>query len=277
MELISKAMIEGLFKPRDAGSHKGNHGHVMLLAGSKGKMGACIIAAKACQRAGAGLLTVHVDAEERMIVQIAIPEAMVSSPGDAAAPERFSAAGVGPGLGTTKETTEALFVLVDRWKKPMVLDADALNILSTSPHYLNNLVPGAILTPHPIEFDRLFGKHENEEARRLKALQVSRQYPLVIVLKSAQTLVAFNGEGYLNTNGNAGLAKGGSGDALLGIIAAFLGQGYPPLDAARLGVYLHGKAADIALEAQSMESMLITDVIDCLGKAFISIQGNEQG
>ncbi len=273
MEYISESMIEGLFKPRDAGSHKGNHGHPLLFAGSKGKIGACIIAAKACLRTGAGLLTVHVDAEERMTVHIAIPEAMVSSPGDAEALDRFSAVGVGPGLGTTTATKEALFALVDRWKKPMVLDADALNIMASSPHYLNNLTPGTILTPHPIEFDRLFGTHENEAARRLKAMQVSLQYPLVIVLKGAETLVAFNGDGYLNTTGNAGLAKGGSGDALLGMITAFIGQGYPALDAARLGVYLHGKAADIALETQSMESMLITDVIDCLGKAFKSIQG----
>ncbi|MEJ7912490.1 MAG: NAD(P)H-hydrate dehydratase [Chitinophagaceae bacterium] len=276
MEKISEGLIRGLFKPREAGTHKGSHGHVMLLAGSKGKMGACIIASKACLRAGAGLLTVYVEADERAIVQTAIPEAMVVSHVDTDGLDRFSALGVGPGLGTAKDIEGMLFLVLNRWKKPLVLDADALNILSTSPHYLYNLAPGAILTPHPIEFDRLFGQHENEEERRHKALQVSRQYPIVIVLKGPQTLVAFNGEGYLNTTGNAGLAKGGSGDALLGIITAFVAQGYPPLDAARLGVYLHGKAADVALEQQSMESMLITDVIECLGRAFKSIQHFEE-
>ncbi|HRH59403.1 MAG TPA: NAD(P)H-hydrate dehydratase, partial [Chitinophagaceae bacterium] len=158
--------------------------------------------------------------------------------------------------------------IIANYHKPILLDADALNILSLNKHLLPAVADGSVLTPHPKEFARLFGETENEFERWQSALNVSAQYDLVIVVKGHYTLIAHKGKGWFNTTGNAGMAKGGSGDVLSGMITAFLGQQYNPLHAAMLGVYLHGLAADIALENQSQESLLATDIIQYIGHAF---------
>jgi hydroxyethylthiazole kinase-like uncharacterized protein yjeF len=272
MEALTKEIIKSLIKPREATSHKGTHGHVLLIAGSKGRMGAAVIAARACLRTGAGLITVNVPEQERFILQVAIPEAMLvmweNTIHDLGI---FSAIAIGPGIGTEKESEEMLMRIFTEFKKPLLLDADALNIVSTDKKLIGKIPQGTTITPHPKEFDRLFGIHQTSDQRIHTAVLKAQELGLVIVLKGNKTLVTHLGEAFVNTTGNAGLAKGGSGDALTGIITAFLAQGYAPFTAAKLGVYLHGLAADITLQIQSMESMLITDVVECLGKAFKSI------
>jgi len=274
MKKHSKNIVSSLLNPRAANTHKGSYGHCLIIAGSIGKMGAAVIAAKACLRSGVGLLTVNIPQKERTILQVAIPEAMLMMREDKALDmAAFSAIAIGPGIGITPSNKKLLAQIIIKTTQPLLLDADALNIIASNKKLLSLLKNGTIITPHPKEFDRLFGEHQNQNERIKKAQIKAKQYNIVIVLKDYHTTIANATEAYINTTGNAGLAKGGSGDALTGIIIAFLAQGYAAFDASRLGVYIHGIAADIALDQQSMESMLITDVIDCLGKAFKQISG----
>lgn len=268
MKALSKSYIKSILKPREASSHKGNHGHALLIAGSKGFMGSSVIASRACLRSGAGLLTVNIPEEERFILQTAIPEAMlVMRENTISDLNNFSAIGIGPGLGTGKESEEILVSVLNNFNKRILLDADALNCISSNKSLLDKIPKETIITPHPKEFDRLFGTHKDNNERMNTAIQKSKELKITIVLKGHHTLITYNGDTFYNTTGNAGLAKGGSGDALTGIILSFLAQGYDPFGAAKLGVYLHGFAADLTLKNQSMESMLITDVIESLGKA----------
>ncbi len=272
MKILTKEYVKTLLKPREANTHKGSFGHALLITGNTGCMGAAVIASRACLRAGVGLFTVNLPKEERFILQTSIPEAMLAFREnvdyDLAA---FSALGIGPAIGINQESEKILVDVLFHFKKPIILDADALNIISVNKKLLQKIAKGTIITPHPKEFDRLFGVHKNTDERINTAIEKAKEFDIVIVLKGHKTLVTTSGETFLNTTGNAGLAKGGSGDALTGIITAFLAQGYAPFDAAKIGVYLHGLAADISLENQSMESMLITDVIENLGKAFKNV------
>lgn len=274
MQALTKKTIQQIFKPRKAASHKGDHGHAFLIAGSKGRMGAAVIAARACLRSGAGLLTVNVPGEERSILQIAAPEAMLTMREENININKFSAVGIGPATGTDGHAAIFLSEIISAAKVPLLLDADALTLLSLHTDIFEKLPARTVLTPHPKEFDRLFGEHENDEARRKTAVEKAAEKNIVIVLKGHRTFITAEGRSFLNSTGNAGLAKSGSGDALTGIITAFLAQDYEPFDAARLGVYIHGLAADIALKKQSTESMLVTDVIECIGKAFKHILRN---
>ena len=272
MKLLTKRHIHTLLKPRRANSHKGDHGHALIIAGDKGRMGAAVIASRACLRTGAGLLSVNVPQGERMILQIRIPEAMLMMREETDYDfSGFSALAVGPAFGTEKESFNILTKIITVCKIPFLLDADALNILSVNKDFFDQIPAGTILTPHPKEFDRLFGAHKNEEERRNTAIKYAKEKNIVIVLKGHHTLITSGKNSFLNTTGNSGLAKGGSGDALTGIITSFLAQGYESFNAAKLGVYIHGLAANIALKKQSPESMLITDVIECLGAAFKKI------
>lgn len=267
--MFDVAAAKQCFQPRLANSHKGSHGHALLLAGNTGKMGAAIIAAKACLRAGAGLLTVGVPEHTQALIHTALPEAMViDREQDPLVYQQYQSIGIGPGMGVDSVAVNQVSALLESGYQQIVLDADALNILSAHPLLMQLVPQQAILTPHPKEFDRLFGQFDNDDQRREKALAVSKTNGWVILLKGHQSFVAADGMGTFNTTGNAGLAKGGSGDCLTGIITALLAQGYLPAIATRLGVFLHGLAADLSLENQSMESMLITDVIESLGKAF---------
>jgi hydroxyethylthiazole kinase-like uncharacterized protein yjeF len=269
MKIDVKDSIKALIQPRKAHSHKGNYGHALLIAGNLGRVGAAVIAARACLRSGVGLLTVSVPQEERIILQITIPEAMLIMRDHIYdALNDYSALGIGCGMGTGEAAKALLVGVLSQITIPLLLDADALNIISENQDLLNQLPQKTVITPHPKEFDRLFGLHETENDRIFKAIQKAKEYGIVIVLKGHKTLVTAHGEAFFNTTGNAGLAKAGSGDALTGIITAFLAQGYPTFDAAKMGVYIHGLAADLALAQQSMESLLISDVIECLGKAF---------
>lgn len=270
MKKLTKSTIKNIFKPRKADSHKGDHGHALIIAGNLGKMGAAVIASKACLRSGAGLVTVNIPKEERFIIQTALPEAMVNFRTDLGNDlENYSAIAVGPGLGLNE--VKLISAVFNNSYCPLLLDADALNMLAADKKLFGKIPPQTIITPHPKEFDRLFGEHVKHQERILTAVNQAKLLNIIIVLKGVKTIITFNGIVYLNTTGNAGLAKGGSGDALTGIITAFLAQGYEPFKAAQLGVFMHGLAADLSLKKQSVESLLITDIIENMGKAFKSI------
>ncbi|MBW8684825.1 NAD(P)H-hydrate dehydratase [Chitinophaga rhizophila] len=274
--------VRGIYRPRKAFSHKGTFGHALLIAGSEGKTGAAVLSAKACLRTGVGLLTCHIPKCGYEIIQIAAPGAMcfideqkdhsssfhnhVSTPEAAA---RFKTIGIGPGLGTAAGTCWALEKLLDHYRQPMVLDADALNILSSNPTLLNKVPHGSILTPHPKEFERLFGRTAND-VERLQILSgnaVKRQ--LNILLKGRYTAMAFtDGSIWFNTTGNPGMATGGSGDVLTGILTSLLAQGYNSRDAMLMGVYLHGLSGDYAAAELSEEAMIAEDIVEFLGRGF---------
>jgi NAD(P)H-hydrate epimerase len=276
-ELVDPHLAKALYKPRSRFSHKGSFGHALLAAGSWGKMGAAVLAAKACLRSGAGLLTTYIPACGYGIMQTTVPEAMALTDNDAmqlsSLPddiEKWSAVGVGPGIGTALPTQEFVAHLVAACTKPMVLDADALNCIALRKDLLHSLPAGSILTPHPKEFDRMFGEHTSDFDRIETARQQAAIHNIIILLKGHYTLIVTPaGRCYFNSTGNAGMAKGGSGDVLTGILTSFLTQGYAPIAAAVLGVYLHGLAGDLCAASLGMESMLPGDIILFLGKAFL--------
>ncbi|KAI9430017.1 Ribokinase-like protein [Russula earlei] len=271
--LLSKEEIARGIKPRPGFSHKGTYGHALLIAGNTGKMGAALLAAKACLRSGVGLLTVNVPKNELPILQTSLHEAMATiREEEDHSYDGYASIGIGPGIGTAGSSEAIVRNLLENYAKPVVWDADAVTILGKNKQWLEQLSPGSILTPHPKEFERLFGASDNDFDRLNKAIELSKQYPLVIVLKGHYTLIAFNGKGWFNTTGNAGMAKGGSGDMLTGMLTALLAQGYTPLQATVTGVYLHGLSADLTLEEQSMESMLPSDTIENIGKAFLFLK-----
>jgi ADP-dependent NAD(P)H-hydrate dehydratase / NAD(P)H-hydrate epimerase len=281
LEWVDEPLIKSIFKPRPSSAHKGNFGHALLVAGSYGKMGAAVLSARACLRAGAGLLSCHIPGCGYIVLQTAVPEAMVSVDADEKAntvfagdPASYSVIGIGPGLGKEEKTKGLLKDLLGRYRKPMVLDADALNMLGADPSLFPLLHPYSILTPHPKEFERLFGSSSDDFARLQLAKESAKKHQCVIVLKGHYTFVAMpGGKGYFNSTGNAGMAKGGSGDVLTGILTAMLSQSYAAGEAALLGVYVHGLAGDIAAALFSEESMLPTDLTDQLGAAFQQIAG----
>lgn len=277
-ELIDEIILKNLYKPRNQFSHKGNFGHALLIAGSYGKMGAAVLAAKACLRSGVGLLTCFIPRYGYEILQSSVPEAMVLTDDNAfhisAAGfeiQDYDSVGIGPGIGTVSETREFLKVIFSSFKKPMVIDADAINGLSLE-EKLPTLPPRSVLTPHPKEFERLFGQCKNDFERIEKAIHNARLLNCLIILKGHHTFIATpGGKGYFNNTGNAGMATPGSGDTLTGIITGLLAQHYTSEQAAILGVYLHGLAGDLASEKLSQEAMVAGDITENLGQAFLSI------
>ncbi len=277
--LLEKKDIQSLIKIRDPFSHKGKFGHALLLAGSKGKMGAAVLAAKACLRAGAGLLSVHVPACGQDILQISIPEAMVDLDEEensiTAIPNMsgFNAVGVGPGIGKSPKTQTAVKQLLKQSTSPLVLDADALNILSEHKDWLDLLPQNSILTPHPKEFERLAGISTNAFDRNKRQVEFSKKHHVFVVLKGRFTCISSpDGNCYFNPTGNPGMAKGGSGDTLTGILLSLLAQQYTPLQACMLGVYLHGLAGDIAVQKTGQAALLASDLIDHIGTGYDQLQ-----
>jgi NAD(P)H-hydrate epimerase len=271
---VDRKAAAKILKLRKKFSHKGSYGHALLVAGSLGKMGAAVLGAKAVMRSGAGLLTVLSPKCGYDILQTAMPEAMVEIGGldfleyvpDVLS---YQAIGIGPGIGKQDKTKEALESILRSYQKPMVLDADALNILSENPQMLERVPQGCILTPHPKEFERLVGAWSDDFARLEKQKQLAKQVNSVIVLKGAFSSIASpDGNVYFNLTGNPGMATGGSGDVLTGILTGLLAQGYAPLDAAILGVYLHGLAGDLAAYELGMDSVVASDLVQCLPGAF---------
>ena len=277
MELLKIDLncIKNTYKKRPCDSHKGTHGHALLIVGSSDKMGAAIIAAKACLRSGVGLLTVAFSKKNKNVLFHSISEAMYANSCVMNDLSPYNAIGIGPGIGVDEISLQYIYELFEN-KLPVVFDADALNIIAKYKIDWKHFNFPFVLTPHPKEFDRLFGEHHSESERRNTAIQKNKELNCVIVLKGHKTFITDGIHIFENTTGNSGLAKGGSGDALTGIITSFLAQGYTTLEAAKLGVYLHGLAADITLQTQSEESMLITDVIENIGLAFKSLNSEIQ-
>ncbi|MDX2002002.1 MAG: NAD(P)H-hydrate dehydratase [Chitinophagales bacterium] len=268
-------------KQRAKYSHKGTYGHALIIGGSIGKIGAAVLSTEACLRAGSGLVSCCAPSVGLNVLQTTVPAAMVVMGGEnylTNLPEltAFNAIGVGPGMGTHTDTASLLYSLLNAVKVPLVLDADALNMLAVNPNLLELLPKNSILTPHPKEFARLFGETRNGFERLNLLREKSSKYGCIIILKGAHTSISSpEGEVWFNSTGNAGMATGGSGDVLTGIITGLLAQGYLPIEAARIGVYLHGLAGDLAAKETSMEAMIASDIIAYLGKAFLSLQATE--
>jgi NAD(P)H-hydrate epimerase len=270
-ELIDHSLIRFIYKPRKNFSHKGTYGHSLIIAGSKGKMGAAILCAKACLRSGAGLVTAILPETGLQVMQTALPEAMAITTHEVESLnlDNYAAIGIGPGLGNTPESTDLLFRILNNYNKPMVIDADALNIISLQKQALSFLPPGSILTPHPKEYERIFAKSKNDFERLKTASKIAKKLHCFIILKGHYTFIACpTGKGYFNSTGNAGMATAGSGDVLTGIITGLLSQGYSSLQASLLGVYIHGLAGDIAADENSKEALIAGDIIENLGQTF---------
>jgi NAD(P)H-hydrate epimerase len=282
-ELVDEKIIHDIYKPRDPFAHKGKYGHALLIAGGYGKMGAAILASQACLHSGVGLLTCHIPKSGYEIMQRSVPEAMTITDDNSSFitninedVSKFNTIGIGPGLGTETETINALKNLFSIYKKPIVIDADGLNCLSKDKELFSSLPPNSILTPHPKEFERLFGESKNDFERIDKALSNAKKLHVIIVLKGHHTLIATpSGYGYFNSTGNPGMAKGGSGDVLTGIITGLVAQGYNSEQATILGVYLHGLAGDISANKLSQEAMVASNIIENLGEAFKKIASYE--
>lgn len=267
-----KLTAEKLIKPRDKFSHKGTFGHALLMAGSYGKMGAAVLSGKACLRSGVGLLTMHIPSCGYDIIQISIPEAMaVTDPDEKHLTEimdlaSYSAVGIGPGIGKEASTVKVIEKLLDNIKVPLIIDADALNILSENGHLLEKLPENTVLTPHPKEFQRVAGDSKDEFERLQTGIAFAKRYKVIICLKGANTAVILaNGEVHFNSTGNPGMATGGTGDVLTGVVTSLLAQKYEPVQAAILGVYEHGLAGDRAAEVKGQSALIASDLVDNLG------------
>jgi NAD(P)H-hydrate epimerase len=272
--VIDHPLIQSIYTPRKKFSNKGTFGHSLVVAGSKGKIGAAILATKACLRSGAGLVTAVLPDIGLPIMQTALPEAMVITTDeiDNLNLENYAAIGIGPGLGNTPESTDLLVKILNNYNKPIVIDADALNIIAQQKQALSFLPPGSILTPHPKEYERIFGKSKNNFERLKTASKIAKKLHCFIILKGHYTFVACpTGKGYFNSTGNAGMATAGSGDVLTGIITGLLSQGNSSLHASLLGVYIHGLAGDIAADNISKEALIAGDIIESLGKSFVTL------
>lgn len=260
-------------------SHKGTFGHLLIIAGSYGMMGAAVLASRAAVRSGAGLITAHVPRLGYEIIQNAIPEVIVSiDESDLMFTgvnnlENYTAICIGPGINRKTNTSRAIVDLLEEATIPLLIDADGLNILSENKDWLEKLPEGTILTPHPREFDRLTKVHDSHYSRFITQQEFALKHNVIVVLKGAHTTIATpEGEAWFNSTGNPGMAKGGSGDVLSGIIASLLAQHYSPIDAALIGVYIHGLAGDIALKSQGFHALTPSDIINKLGKAFKKIE-----
>lgn len=278
--MMTREEIIPLIKPRGKFSHKGTFGHALLICGSTGKFGAAVLSARACLRSGSGLVTVRIPMDGIPVLQIAVPEAMVSAddpPGSIRSlPDLapYKAIGIGPGTGTSAETAGMVKMVIQQYPRPIVFDADAINILAENKTWLGFLPPGSILTPHPGEFERLTGKCSDDFSRNKLQRDFSVKYQCYIVLKGAHTAITTpSGDCWFNTTGNPGMATAGSGDVLTGIITGLLAQGFTPFNACRTGVFLHGLAGDLAQEKHGAEALIASDIIDQLGPSFKSLYG----
>ncbi len=274
---LDRNRVKGIYRPRQPFTHKGTHGTAFLIGGAHGLVGAALLAAQAAGRAGAGKVRALVPECGYAVLQTAAPEAMCQTSGAQFIEhiegwESARGIGIGPGLGDQPATVAAVEAFLRAVTQPIVIDADALNILGSHPALLRQVPAQSILTPHPKELARLFGQTEDTYARadlvRLKAMELG----LIIVAKDRYSMIALpDGRCYYNTIGNAGLATGGSGDVLCGMLAGLLAQGYAPADAAMLGVFLHASAGDEAVKSTGMEAMVAGDIVNHIGAAFLTL------
>jgi ADP-dependent NAD(P)H-hydrate dehydratase / NAD(P)H-hydrate epimerase len=274
---IDREYITSIYKKRSDFSHKGTMGRVLIAGGEYGKIGAMVLSSKAALRAGAGLVTTILPECGYNILQTAVPEAMCQTSGSNTVEiisnwETADAIAIGPGLGTSPTAAKALSTFLESCTRPVVLDADALNIIAAHPDLLGKLPKGSVITPHPKEFGRIFGENTNSMVQVDHARIQAMRYNINIILKGHHTAVInSDGDCRYNTTGNAGMATGGAGDVLTGILTGLLAQGYAPYEAAVLSVYLHGLAGDLAAADLSQEALIAGDIIAYLGKAYLSL------
>jgi len=281
--ILGEEVIRPIVKPRKRFAHKGSFGHGLLIAGSYGMAGASILSAKACLRSGIGLLTVHTPIHNHDILQISVPEAIVQTdiheryfaqPTDLS---RYKAIAIGPGLGQEEDTALAMMEQIQGSNLPIILDADAINILSTHRNWLSRLPKRCILTPHLGELERLIGKCMDTYERLTKVKELAAYLQSYIIVKGAwTTIVTPEGEYFFNPTGNPGMATGGSGDVLTGILLALVAQGYSREEACKLGVYIHGLAGDIAAEEMTETGMISSDIINALPNAWKKIRQTDR-
>lgn len=263
---------------RDTYSHKGSFGHALVAAGSYGKMGAAILSVKAALHSGTGLVTALTPKCGYEIMQISNPEAMTLVSGESELHQinnlpLFTGIGIGPGIGTSENTVSFLKNILQQSNQPMVLDADALNIVAGNETLIELIPKNSVLTPHVGEFKRLAGIWNDDDEKMEKLIAFALKYKLVMVLKGANTtVISSDAKTYTNTTGNPGMAKGGSGDVLTGIITSLIAQGYSSVDAAILGVYVHGLAGDFARIGLGETAMTATDILNYLPRAFRTLE-----
>ena len=276
-ELIGKNEMLPVYIPREKFSHKGTHGHGLIVGGSYGKIGAVHLASKACLYAGSGLVTAFVPKCGYIPLQTNFPEAMVLTDNDENHISKIefgidpAVVGIGVGLDKDASTVKALDEFLGDNKKPLVIDADALNILSENKALLGKIPAQTVLTPHPKELERLIGSWKDDFDKLKKAKEFSKKYDCVLVIKGSHTITIYDEKGYVNTTGNPGMGTGGTGDVLTGVITGLIAQGYNPLNAAVFGVYLHGRAGDIAVEKTGYQALTASHVVDAIGLAFIDL------
>lgn len=292
-KMIVADTIKPLLRVRDKYSHKGTYGHAFLIAGSFGMAGSAVLAARSALRSGVGLLTVHVPQKLYDVVQISVNEAICTldasdyiisscfgsgvygskeTIGSYCDLDKYSAIAIGPGIGKAPDTVNAFKELLKYYDSPMVIDADAINILSSHKEMLKYVPEYSILTPHPKEFKRMVGDYINTEEAIQKQVDFSKENKVIVVLKGANTSISTpDGMLYFNSTGNPGMATAGSGDVLCGVLLGLLAQGYSPEASAIIGVYLHSLSGDIAADKLGQESLIAGDIIDNLGSAFLSV------
>lgn len=278
VSLISKPEIQQMYKGRSQFTHKGMFGHSLIIGGSFGKMGAVQLAAKAALRSGSGLVTAYVPQIGVPILQTAIPEVMVETDNfngkvfeEIDFQTEANAIAIGPGMGTDEKTVNAMDSFLKSQKAPIVIDADAINIIAKRPSLMEQVPNLSIFTPHPGELERLIGKWKDDFDKLEKAAKFAKNHNVIIVLKGAHTITMYDMKLYINTTGNPGLSTAGTGDVLTGVITGHLAQGYHPVEASIMSVYLHGLAADIAVNQYGIEGLIAGDVTDFLGRAVMDL------
>lgn len=282
---LEKGEMLRLLRPRPRYAHKGTFGHGLLVAGCERMPGAAVLAAKAAMRGGIGKLTIHSVKSVCRTLAITLPEAIYHSDDNElyvsridwnTLPENINAVAIGPGLGTQKQTVSAMKDILDTVKSPLVIDADALNMLAESKTWLAFLPPYSILTPHFAEFDRLAGKPSDDFDRLERAKQFAQRYTVVLVLKGHHTVITLpDGRQFFNTTGNAGMATAGSGDVLTGLLLSLLAQGYPPEHAAMLGVFLHGAAGDAYARDNDPRTLIASDLPEYFSDGILAMKNDE--
>lgn len=278
ISLISKVEIQQMYKGRSQFTHKGMFGHSLIIGGSFGKMGAVQLAAKAALRAGSGLVTAYVPQIGVPLLQTALPEVMVETDNfngkvfeEIDFQTEANAIAIGPGMGTDEKTVAAMQSFLKSQKSPIVIDADAINIIAKRPALMEQVPNLSIFTPHPGELARLIGKWKDDFDKLEKAAHFAKNHNIIIVLKGAHTIIIYDVKFYINTTGNPGLSTAGTGDVLTGVITGYLAQGYHPVEASIMGVYLHGLAADTAVNQYGIEGLIASDVTEFLGRAVMDL------
>lgn len=278
--ILEEQDVRRLLMPRDDFAHKGTMGNALIIAGSYGMAGAAVLATRACLRSGVGKVTVHTPRRNYLVMQTAVPEAVMQMDheetyfSESVDSTDFDALGIGPGLGLVENTAIALIGQIRRTSCPIVADADALNILANHQAWMQQLPSGIIMTPHPKEFDRMAGSTSNNDYERLiRAQQMAEHIKGYIILKGHHSALCMpDGHIVFNATGNSGMATAGSGDVLTGILTALLARGYDKGTACQLGMYLHGLAGDLAAKEVGKESLVASDIIQFLPKAFLKLE-----